>query len=933
MKKFFNKIFTSLYKINFRRAFLIGLILQLTMVVYVWASIVDFINYKNLMLNVHSEFLDEYKINLFDKENLTMKKGIYVFLTKNIKKDFIKYTANRPPKNSKLETFYIAIDKKHLEKLNSNLPKSGTTESYTAFLKTDNSDVKKIKLRYRGDTPGHWAFEKKSLRISMQGEDTYNLEKKFNLIVPPNDYSIIDIVNYETSKKLGIISPDCFPVRVYLNGKYMGVYFYLSQVDESLLRKHKLMPGSIYYGDGCPTDPDKTYKTTTLLWQDPSYWEKKAARNSEQKSDVDEIKYFIKAISSFNDIDFYDFAETYLNKDKFYNYLALDVITGTPHHDYHHNYKLYFDPYKGLFEPIEWDIRWWTDAKSKDESYYELLKRIKLNPILEGERDKVAYKLLSDGIVEKMVEKTNDYKEALIPELKADIYKNNYTSLMPFDCIPYSIKEFVNSVGYIENGLLERKKYLIYLYNNISSRYYVKNTRGSQAQLLFEIDGNSPVQVDFAKNYGRTAKIYRDTNFNGVIDKEDVRVKETETLYPGRKEYQGLESNGEKFVFYARHHLKPHPLYYSYIVIGDIEKNGNLKAENAITGRNIKIQYKKFKQNKIKADSIHPWELPVIHTKKVVLKGNIEVKKTLEFDKNTTITILPGTTFTMHPRQSIYFYGKVNAEGSKHNPIRFIAKNKSRPWGIVAVQGQSASGSKFKYVEFKDGSVDSRRLIQYTAPFNIHNLKDFELSHIKVGKNHTGDDAMHISYSNGVLKDSVFVNAKSDALDIDIADVEIKNTIFINSGNDSVDLMTANAEIENCIFINSGDKGISTGEWSVGNYKNNFFYNNLIAVEVKDKSNVKMEKNIVVNSREKAINLYNKNTRYDEGGLLDSDKLYIIGNNKISHDKRSKVKATNTNESYPEFSNLNFLNEKLLLNNSFNSLDYKIKKVVKSYEN
>ena len=40
-------------------------------------------------------------------------------------------------------------------------------------------------------------------------------------------------------------------------------------------------------------------------------------------------------------------------------FVALDRALGGRHHDYCHNQKLYFDPYKGRWEPIEWDFGIW----------------------------------------------------------------------------------------------------------------------------------------------------------------------------------------------------------------------------------------------------------------------------------------------------------------------------------------------------------------------------------------------------------------------------------------------------------------------------------------------------------------------------------------------------------------------------------------------
>ncbi len=272
----------------------------------------------------------------------------------------------------------------------------------------------------------------------------------------------------------------------------------------------------------------------------------------------------------------------------------------------------------------------------------------------------------------------------------------------------------------------------------------------------------------------------------------------------------------------------------------------------------------------------------------VILEGTIEITKTTIFNKNSKIIIKPNTTFILSPKTSIYFYGKVTAIGTKERPIKFIAKNSNRPWGIVAVQGQSTTGSIFRYCYFKNGSTDTRNLIHYTSPFNIHDMNYFEVKECFIGKNYKGDDAMHIAYSKGVVDRCIFNGARSDALDIDISEVNVTNSLFKNSGNDALDIMTTVLNASNNTFINTGDKGISIGEWSIATISNSTFKNTYIGLEIKDKSKVKAFNLKFINSKNIAINLYNKNKRYDKGGFLEATDITFVGNNKIEADKRSK---------------------------------------------
>ena len=164
----------------------------------------------------------------------------------------------------------------------------------------------------------------------------------------------------------------------------------------------------------------------------------------------------------------------------------------------------------------------------------------------------------------------------------------------------------------------------------------------------------------------------------------------------------------------------------------------------------------------------------------------------------------------------------------------------------------------------------------------------FEVRYCKIGRNFVGDDSMHIAYSKGIVDNCEFKNAKSDGLDIDISDVNITNNRFYNSGNDGLDIMTTTMRASNNTFINMGDKGISVGEWSEANITNSSFTNTLIGLEIKDKSKVIADNLTFIDTREKAINLYNKNKRYDTGGFLEATNIKFIGNDTVKADKRSK---------------------------------------------
>lgn len=822
----------------------------------------------SLAFNALSNFY-AYQQKVDPKMRLSFEHFAFLFEIE-LKEQYLRLKAPKPLSDeaSPLKTFHITAKEDDLARLNEDLPWSGKEGFINAYMKvSDSPKIRKIKLRYRGDKNSHWLYEQKSLRIKLSKEETYNMEQTFNLINPPHWYSFRDVIAYDLAKQLNLIAPDYEPVRVILNGQYMGVYIYLSQVDESLLRKHRIMPGSIYSGDDAPNNSEGIAD----LWFHEKYWQKKAARNLEQKANREDIQLFIKAINDYNDTAFVEFLETFCDKEKILTFVALDRFFGGNHHDYLHNIKLYFDPYKGKFELVMWDLRNWSDMPRKDLSLNPLVLRIKQNPMLDNEVDKIVYRLMRDTALIAKIEA--DYQEVItrtLRDFESDIFKDSaelYPDLFKiFYSVPFSIEELIEWHKYDIWVFSKRRDYLHKRFEETQISYQQDGTN-----LTFYVYGNSGVKVDFSQLQSHTVWLNgKEVNAELTLYPGRVLVKEAQTLFPIRQYGRDLVKNAHNVYEFTLLPKENTPLELEKIRFYNSITNTALTA-NAITQAPSGLQ---------------PFSNPEPpHPKEVFLEGEIEVTQERVFDKHTTVHIAAGTRFVMEHNCSIYFYGKVLALGTQEQPIRFEAKNQHKPWGLVAVQGQASSGSKFHYCHFENGSVDSRNLIHYTAPFNLHDLHDFEVKHCFIGKNHIGDDAMHIAYATGSVENSVFEGARSDGLDIDIAKVVIRNNSFKNCGNDGLDIMTTQMEASNNTFFNTGDKGISVGEWSEANISQSLFSHTGIGLEIKDKSTVIAKDLHFLHSKEVDINLYHKNKRYDKGGSL----TLLNGKANIRADKASEV--------------------------------------------
>jgi len=806
----------------------------------------------------------------------------HYFVKNRVKKEWIKIISPIAQKDEKsaLKTFNITIDQDYIHQLNANLPMSGKQKYFNAFLKISTEPgIKKIKLRYRGAGNYHWINDKKSLKIKIQN-GVYDMQRQFNLINPVLINSFHDVINYKLSKKLGLISPDSYPVRVKINGRYMGVYLYLSQVDESLLRKHKRMPGSIYDGD---LTPQRSYEH---LWNDEKSWDKKSSRSSDKKNNRTDIQLFIKSIRNDDAVAFNQFVETYLDKNAFFNFIALDRLFGSHHHDYVHNHKTYFDPYKGKFEPISWDLRFWQSIQQKDLSLYPLQLRLASNPEYDLQIDKRVYRLMKSNSYQNIIDDYQRIIDSVVKDVESDIYRDKAVvrQFISSQAVaePFMPEELIATLSSDKNRLKARFAYLQELYTKVDLQYAINKMADKDYQLNFVIAGNNPVLLDFSA-------VMQDKSVQ-ITDSQKSRLQQKITLYPSKK-----------IVANTQHRYDVE--YWGDATVQNYPQNYTLRLQWKDNNPTIDSLFSRIRfTNSITGHKVIPKQAPLKNitavrgrissltpVTNVILNGIIHVHKQQSYDANTHVTIMPGTTFIMYPDQSLYFYGKLIAKGTEQQPIKIIAQNPLKPWGVIAIQGQSANGSVLEYCHISNGSIAVKNLIEYTAPLNIHDVHNFSVRYSTIARNHLGDDAMHVAYAQGVIENNIFVDARSDALDIDISKVIVNHNLFYRSGNDALDTMTTELQASNNLFIQSGDKGLSVGEWSHAQINQNYFYQNLIGLEIKDQSEVVATGLIIEESGQKAINLYHKNKRYNKGGWLKAENIVLLGNDKISVDKRSTL--------------------------------------------
>lgn len=829
--------------------------------------------------------------------------SLHYFTLESLERRLQTLTVKSLPTESPLPEYRLYATENDLELLVSDLPESAKLSYVSGHMNLDQSGTSnEVEFRYRGGLPLHWLYEKKSLRVKLPPYRTFRGERQFNIVNPSTIQTITDWVSYDISRSLGLLTPDYFPLRLFINNEYNGVHFFLSRVDESFLRKNRRMPGSIYSGDTLfiPSEFGKKSGKVTLeqtffdeqfvarLWKDARIWKKSAARNAENSENREDLEKYIEIINTEDPDRFKQLFEDYFDKEKVYLYLALDTLTGTYHHDNFHNHKLYFDPYKGKFEPIEWDIRYWSsDWEHKDLPQYPLLKRIKLNPFLEFERDQVAYRLMQKYTVSEMFNRIDTARERVESELSADPFRqypdHRYSRFKFNKEVPFSMAEFEQSIEYLKATYKKRYQYLKEVYQNVGVVFQVKRYHGDSSLLTISVSGNSPALLDLSELSAKlkntyTIQRYMDGNVTQVPPDNQIEI-----LFPGRKVTPGNvigRADQWGLLSFGIDKVEEAPLIYQYLLNG-VSPEGikdaltEMPLVNAITGSVIKVSEANIELDSKLPTIHHPWNYQDAldpNSKLVEFSGVVDILEDRIYDETQQINILPGTEFRLGKGKSLVFYGKVTALGTGIQPIVFKPLT-SEPWGSLVIQGEHASGSHFSHVEVFGGSLLSHRLINYPGQINIHDVTDFTLESCFIHRNHVGDDSLHIAYATGLVENCRFEDTAFDAVDIDIADVKMQNLEFTNIGNDALDLMTSRVQVSNLYVKGAGDKCISVGEESDLVVANASLANCEIGIAVKDQSKADLTEVDFQENREKAISLYQKNPRYGSGGTVTGNRV------------------------------------------------------------
>lgn len=180
----------------------------------------------------------------------------------------------------------------------------------------------------------------------ISGQNLYGLDK-INLNNNYSDASYMrEFLTYEMSEMLGLPTPKHSFVRIYVNGKYKGLYLAVEQVDDSFIESHyEDTTGTLYKGLMTGSGSD-------LRWIDN---DADSYTGLEVKSETQDKDALINMLDKLNHDSTTPYT-AYLDVDSILEYLTLNVVTNNTDSyigGNKQNYYLY--EHSGIFSMIPWD--------------------------------------------------------------------------------------------------------------------------------------------------------------------------------------------------------------------------------------------------------------------------------------------------------------------------------------------------------------------------------------------------------------------------------------------------------------------------------------------------------------------------------------------------------------------------------------------------
>ncbi|MCZ6597676.1 MAG: CotH kinase family protein [Planctomycetota bacterium] len=791
-----------------------------------------------------------------------------------------------------LRRIELFVSEANEARLNAELPHSGREYVGAALLYPDGR-IREVSMRYRGDFYWHWAGIKKSIRVKTKKKTLFGRMRSFNLLAPKTPNKLNEHLGYVLAREMGLIAPASELVSVSINGENRGVYVLVEQIEELVLRKNDRMPGDIFAGELVARD--RYRGISGRLFENPGLWEKSAVDNHLPPEARNSLELLCELLRAEPSEEQAAALRELLDLEAFGRFAAYRLLVQSLHYDDTHNWRLYYDPWRNVFEPIVWDPAAWAAdwLPRHGEGVRTDIASSTLDRVLQRDnqfmlaRHRALEEYFALHVHERFVLEIDELIERMEEPLRRDPALQTRLRYERPDQVLARMHRLRKKIVAVADEL--RTAYL-------SGRGGLRYARGPKqpgeqpVRIRLEVEGRRPferVVLAFQHPLDRAPEARlawwvgaerREVDVTDAIVRRGVRIELDRPLMAHLEPLPTPQRRGQQAeVTDQSPSMGLFPASYELTLSGVSLDDNALLEVHGIRGDGSTVNAERRETLGTHAFSTTvgvvlpaPRALPEVWSGTLAFAG----VRTIRSD----VVVEPGTTLFMEPGASLILEGRLTARGTAERPIRIVpAAADQEPWGVLALRGPGARGSVLAHCEFAGGSGYATPLAVYSAMLSIHDVPGVHVRDCTFRDSRVVDDMVHAVYSEVRFEDCLFERSLLDAIDLDLCEAVIERCEFVDSGNDALDLMTSTVVVKDCTMRGSADKGISVGEDTRVLVINSRLVKNAIGVQTKDRSTAVLY-NVDLVDNGTAVDAYKKNWRYDSGGFAYLYKSHVAGN-------------------------------------------------------
>jgi hypothetical protein len=790
-----------------------------------------------------------------------------------------------------------------------------------------------VQMRVLGSRPWHVLHEQVSLKLRLPKGELLDGSRVFTLNNDPSPMVVGEQIILDLLAQRGILVPHSDFARVSINGSDRGVFRYEAQPDESVLRNRRREPGSLFSGDVGGDSP------TDALWRGPERWKKVAWRQDAEKDDRRELERLIEHIDGASIRDFADFTRHEIDLEAFATFEAIDIAFGCEQHNQRENHKLYFDPYRGRWEPVAWGFRGFEHDPVFNRAEDPLLMRLKQVPGYLPLRNRTLYRFLTeDGSGAAVRARGLAIMRRVMPELLTDPYWDAYHLLPRItgfhrQMVRPMTADRASLVFDSELATYERRRDFLldalranplWLRTRASrpassptqeaATQTVNATEAAEATPAVEtvvdliVDGESGVSLQRllfqwpASCTAPNARLFVDER---VLPASSHRGSATLEVPLQLLPAVAMQARRDADPDHGRVRSVSVPARYTLRVVSDctparIDAEGtNLSTLARVRAREAPASLlARLPERVLTAAAVprfepgevasHTWALARHEQRTVTLgPGPVTIAQTRVFDADERVEVVAGTRLRMGADASLVFLGPVRFAGTEAQPI--VIEPSGSSWGGLVLQGPATHGARLSYVHVRSGGTPSWRLVRYPATINLHDTRDIAIDNCHFEGNERSDDVVHTAYVHDLLvEDTAIDGAHADAWDLEFTTATLRRIRVSRAGDDAVDSMGSTVELSDAVLAQVGGNGVSAGEQSDIRMHDTLIANAAVGLLAKNESRVTVDDSLIYRAKT-GVRVYTKAVRFEGDSSVQADVLFVVGSEQpIRRDDRGE---------------------------------------------